>query len=80
MRDKKTKKKKKKRKKEEGSEKGGWKFTHFTSPGSAPGKNIFTLVTLPNFSLLGVISAEKMSVENLKNYRRLYDWGYALYP
>ena len=24
------------KKKEEGSEKGGWKFTHFTSPGSAP--------------------------------------------
>ena len=25
-----------KKKKEGGSEKGGWKFTHFTSPGSAP--------------------------------------------
>ena len=28
---------KKIKKKEGGSEKGGWKFTHFTSPGSAPG-------------------------------------------
>ena len=40
-------------------------------------KNTFTLVTLPSFSISGVISAEKMSVEN---YRRLYDWGYLLYP
>ena len=27
----------KKKEEEGGSEKGGWKFTHFTSPGSAPG-------------------------------------------
>ena len=31
----------KKRKKEGGSEKGGWKFTRFTSPGSAPGAPVF---------------------------------------
>ena len=30
-----------KKKKEGGSEKGGWKFTHFTSPGSTPGASPF---------------------------------------
>ena len=30
-----------KKKKEGGSEKGGWKFTHLTSPGSAPGSLCF---------------------------------------
>ena len=39
-------------------------------------KNTFSLVTLQSFSTSGVISAEKMSVENWKIYRRLYDWGY----
>ena len=42
-------------------------------------KNIFTLVTLQSFSISGAISAEKMQVENWEIYRRLYDWGYALY-
>ena len=37
-------------------------------------KSTLTLVTLPS------ISAEKMYVENWQIYRRLYDWGYALYP
>ena len=39
-------------------------------------KNTFTLVTLQSFSTSGVISAEKMLVENLKIYSRLYDWGF----
>ena len=43
-------------------------------------KNTFTLVTLQSFSISGVISAEKMQVENWKIYRRLYDWGYNVYP
>ena len=43
-------------------------------------KSILTLVTLPSFSISGEISAEKIYVENWKIYRRLYDWGYALYP
>ena len=40
---------KKKKKKEGGSEKkgGGWKFTHFTSPGSAPAQ--FQLKNIMNF-------------------------------
>ena len=42
-------------------------------------KNIFTLVTLQSFSISGAI-AEKMQVENWEIYRRLYDFGYALYP
>ena len=40
-------------------------------------KNTFTLVALQSFSLSGVISAEKMQVENWEIYRRLYD---SLYP
>ena len=43
-------------------------------------KNTLTLVTLQNFSISGVISAEKIQVENLEIHRRLYDWEYALYP
>ena len=43
-------------------------------------KDTFTLVALQSFSLSGVISAEKMQVENWEIYRRLIDWGYALYP
>ena len=43
-------------------------------------KSILNLVILPRFRISGEISAEKMSVENCKIYRRLYDWGYALYP
>ena len=43
-------------------------------------KSILDLVTLPSFSISGEISAEKMYVVNCKIYRRLYDWGYALYP
>ena len=43
-------------------------------------KNTFTLVTLQSFSISGAISAEEMQVENWEIYRRLYDWGYALYP
>ena len=43
-------------------------------------KSTLTLVTLPSFSISGEISAEKMYVESRKIYRRLYDWGYALYP
>ena len=43
-------------------------------------KNTFTLVTLQSFSISGVISAEKMYVENWQIYRRLYDCGYALNP
>ena len=39
-------------------------------------KSILNLVTLPSFSISGKISAGKMYVENCKNYRRLYDWGY----
>ena len=39
-------------------------------------KSTFTLVNLQSFSISGVISAEKMYVENWKIYRRLYDWGY----
>ena len=39
-------------------------------------KNTFTLVTLQSFSISGVISAEKMQVENWEIYKRLYDWGY----
>ena len=41
-------------------------------------KNIFTL-ELQSFSISDVISAENMSVENWEIYRRLYDWGDALY-
>ena len=36
-------------------------------------KSSLTLVTLPSFNISGAISAEKMHVENLKIYRRLYD-------
>ena len=43
-------------------------------------KSTLTLVTLPSFSISGEISAEKMYFENCNIYRRLYDWGYALYP
>ena len=43
-------------------------------------KSTLTLVTLPSFSISGVISVEKMQVENCKIYRRLYDWGYNAYP
>ena len=43
-------------------------------------KSTLTLVTLPSFRISGEISAEKMYAENRKIYRRLYDWGYALYP
>ena len=43
-------------------------------------KSTLTLVTLPSFSISGEISAEKMYVENCKIYRRLYDWGYTIYP
>ena len=43
-------------------------------------KSTFTLATLESFSISGVISAEKTTVENWKIYRRLYDWGCALYP
>ena len=43
-------------------------------------KSILNLVTLPSFSISGKISAEKMYVENCKNYRRLYEWGYNAYP
>ena len=43
-------------------------------------KSTFTLVTLQSFSVSGVISAEKMKVEKWKIYRRLYDWGYDVYP
>ena len=43
-------------------------------------KSILNLVTLPSFSISGKISAEKMYVENCKNYRHLYDWGYNAYP
>ena len=43
-------------------------------------KSTLTLVTLPSFSISGEKSAEKMYVKNWKIYRRLYDWGYALYP
>ena len=42
-------------------------------------KNTFTLVNLQNFSISGVISAEKMCLENWKIYRHLYDWGYNTY-
>ena len=42
-------------------------------------KNTFPLVTLASFIISGVISAEKMWVENWENYRRLHDWGYARY-
>ena len=43
-------------------------------------KSTLTLVTLPSFRISGEISADKMYVENCKNYRRLYDWGYNAYP
>ena len=43
-------------------------------------KNTFTSVTLQSFSISGAVSAEEMQVENWEIYRRLYDWGYALYP
>ena len=43
-------------------------------------KSILNLVTLPSFSISGEISAEKMYVENCKNYRRLYDWRFNVYP
>ena len=43
-------------------------------------KSILNLVILPSFRISGEISAEKMSVENCKIYRRLYDWGYNAYP
>ena len=43
-------------------------------------KGTFTLVTLQSFRISGVISAEKMLVEKWKTYRRLYDWGYDVYP
>ena len=43
-------------------------------------KSTLTLVTLPSFSISSEITAEKMYVENLKIYRRLYYRGYALYP
>ena len=43
-------------------------------------KSTFALVSLPNFSISGEISAEKMWVENCKIYRRLYDWGYNAHP
>ena len=43
-------------------------------------KSILNLVTLPSFSISGKISADKMYVENCKNYRRLYDWGNNAYP
>ena len=43
-------------------------------------KNTFTLLNLQSFSISGLILAEKMLVENWEIYRRLYDWGYALYP
>ena len=43
-------------------------------------KSTLTLVTLLSFSISGEISAEKMYVQKWKIYRRLYDWGYALYP
>ena len=43
-------------------------------------KSTLTLVALPSFSISGEISAGKMYVENWNVYRRLYDWGYALYP
>ena len=42
-------------------------------------KSTLTLVTLPSFSISGEISAEKMYVENWEIYRRLYDWGHALF-
>ena len=38
-----------KKKKEGGSEKGGWKFSHFTSLGSAPAFTITSLSRFPNF-------------------------------
>ena len=47
---------------------------------TSPRKGTLILVTLPSFSISSEISAEKMYVENWKIYRRLYDWGYALYP
>ena len=42
-----------KEKKKEGSseKKGGWKFTHFTSPGSAPGLQVVTCCCRPKSSL-----------------------------
>ena len=43
-------------------------------------KNTFTLITLQSLSISGVLSAEKMEVENWKIYRCLYDWGYNAYP
>ena len=42
-------------------------------------KNTFTLITLQSLSISGVLSAEKMEVENWKIYRCLYDWGYNAY-
>ena len=36
--------------------------------------NTFTLVTLQSFNISGVISAEKIQVENWEIYRRLYDF------
>ena len=36
-------------------------------------KNTFTLATLQSFSISGVLSAEKMEVENWKIYRCLYE-------
>ena len=38
-------------------------------------KSTLTLVTLPSFSILCEISAEKMYVKNCKIHRRFYDWG-----
>ena len=49
-------------------------------PNTSTRKSTVTLVIPPSFSISGVISAEEMYVENWKIYRRLYDWGYALYP
>ena len=46
----------KKNKKEGGSEKGGWKFTHFTSPGSAPGPEY--VASLLNSTLAKILSKE----------------------
>ena len=43
-------------------------------------KSIFTWVNLQSFSISGVLSAEKMYVENWKIYRRLYVWGHNAYP
>ena len=47
---------------------------------STRGKSILNLVTLPSFSISGKISVEKLCVENCKNYKRLYDWGYNAFP